>query len=103
VIGALAAVGLRRAGNDGRLLWLRGLREVEGVHRVADLLRDTGIESIEVQSGGPVPPADTVDVGEWTRPVLRSGRAVLLVEEARDHERSHWRVLGKDAVKRLSD
>ena len=30
VIGALAAVGLRRGGHDGRFIWLEGVRELQG-------------------------------------------------------------------------
>ena len=30
VIGALAAIGLRRGGHDGRFIWLEGVRELAG-------------------------------------------------------------------------
>ncbi|MEW6752717.1 MAG: hypothetical protein AB1505_17310 [Candidatus Latescibacterota bacterium] len=103
VIGALAAVGLRRAGNDGRCLWLPGLRELAGVHRAADLLASTGIEAVEDQGGTSVPPTAHIDVGSWARPVLRAGRAVLLVEEVSTDEHCEWRVLDREHLKRLSE
>ena len=37
IIGALAGIGLRRAGEDGRFLWLPGLRELSGVYPVTQL------------------------------------------------------------------
>ena len=39
VIGALAAVGLRAAGADGRFLWLRGIRELEPGHYTLSALK----------------------------------------------------------------
>ncbi len=44
VIGALAAVGLRHSGGDGRFLWLRGIREMTGVHTTAEILAQSGVE-----------------------------------------------------------
>ncbi|MBD2775203.1 ABC transporter substrate-binding protein [Iningainema tapete] len=32
IIGALAAVGLRKNGNDGRFIWVPGLYDLSGVH-----------------------------------------------------------------------
>jgi hypothetical protein len=37
IIGALAGLGLRRAGEDGRFLWLPSLRELSGVYPVTQL------------------------------------------------------------------
>ena len=40
VIGALAAVGLRKSGNDGRFIWLAGkeLRDFSGIYSAKELL-----------------------------------------------------------------
>lgn len=102
VIGALAGVGLRAAGEDGRFLWLPGLRETTGVHPAAALPVLTGIEACQTLDGLAIPPDDTVDVGTWCRPILRGGRAVLLVEPF-DGQPGAWRVAAKDAIKELSD
>lgn len=101
VIGALAAVGLRAAGDDGRFLWLPGLRELEGVHTAATLKDLAGIAGVETVSGDPVSGSARVDVGGWPRPVLKGGRAVLLVEEA-NHVECDWRAAPKDLVKQRS-
>lgn len=103
VIGALAGVGLCWAGNDGRYLWVRGLRELSGTYTVAALQRAAGVEVVCDQQGHPVPLAAQVDVGPWPRPILSDGKAVLLVEEVDHHDRSHWRVLAKDTIKALTE
>ena len=102
VIGAVAAVGLRAAGNDGRYLWLPGLREVGGVHTVAELRDAASIAEVQDLRGAPVGDAERVDVGDWPRPILLEGRAVLLVEEAEDDD-CGWRSAPRDLVKRRSD
>ncbi len=103
VIGALAAVGLRAEGNDGRFLWLKGLRELSGIYAAEQLRRAASIELIQTTAGVDVPPSDRIDVGEWVRPLLKNGQALLLVEEDTDRVHCEWRVLAKDAVKQLSD
>ena len=101
VIGALAAVGLRRAGHDGRFIWLEGVRELQGSCTAGTLLATTGIDSVESIDGRPVPADAIVCVDPWPRPVLLQGRAVLLTEEvAEGGERSGWRILGKEAIRR---
>jgi len=71
VIGSLAAIGLQKAGNDGRYLWLSGMRELTGIHSVKELLTLLRIESIETKQGIAVSVDDTIDVGEWFRPIRR--------------------------------
>ena len=102
VIGAVAAVGLRAAGSDGRYLWLPGLREIGGVHTVADLRALAAIAEVRDLRGIQVGDAERVDTGDWPRPILLEGRAVLLVEEAEDDD-CGWRSAPRDLVKRRSD
>jgi hypothetical protein len=45
VIGALAAVGLHREGNDGRFLWLPGLPGLQGRFIVSDILERARIDA----------------------------------------------------------
>jgi hypothetical protein len=101
VIGALAAVGLRRAGHDGRFLWLEGVRELTGTWTAGALLASTGIDSVESIDGTPLDHGATVTVDPWPRPVLLHGRAVLLTEPNGEvHERDGWRILSKEAIRR---
>ncbi len=101
VIGALAAIGLRRGGNDGRFLWVEGIRELTGTATAGALLATTGIDSVESVDGMPLPADAAVTVDPWPRPVLLQGRAVLLTERCGDkNESSGWRILSKEAIRR---
>jgi hypothetical protein len=99
IIGALAGVGLRQAGEDGRFLWLPGLRELRGEQPAARICADGHIDRICTLDGSELAPETLVDVGEWVRPVLRGGRATLYVEQK---ERG-WYSLSKDKVKGMAD
>lgn len=100
VIGALAAVGLHVSGNDGRFLWMEGLRELTGVYTVGQLYQAARIDSIRSMDGVELPMAARIDVSPWPRPVLIEGRVVLLVEEVRNNEQYDWRILPKDIIRR---
>lgn len=101
VIGALAAVGLRASGDDGRFLWLKGIREMSGVSTVEQLRQMTAIDAVQTIEGMEIPSTDRVELGLWLRPLLKAGRAVLLVEP---NDESHlWRVVEKERVKQLSN
>ena len=99
IIGALAGVGLRRAGEDGRFLWLPGLRELKGAYPVSQICLNGHINRVCTLDGADLTSETLVDVGKWVRPVLRGGRATLYVEE-QNHE---WYSLPKDRIKILSD
>jgi len=82
VIGALAAVGLAAAGDDGRVVAIRDHPDdLHGVHTVAQLLV-AGVDEIrEMDSGRPVGDG-LIDVGKRLRPNRRDGRIVLFVGPA---------------------
>jgi hypothetical protein len=102
VIGALAAVGLRTGGNDGRFLWLPALRETAGVHRASELMQRLHLDAIETETGTTVDGHERIAVGEWLRPLMRGGRKTMLVQET-VHEDYRWSGLGKERLKQLSD
>ncbi len=99
IIGALAGVGLRREGNDGRFLWLPGLRELKGRYRIDEIHAKANVDRVCTLNDENLSPETLIDVGEWARPVLRGGQATLFVEE-QNHE---WSILPKDRVKNLSN
>jgi hypothetical protein len=100
IIGALAAVGLRAGGDDGRFLWLKGIREISGVFTVGQLQKMIPIDVVQTLEGAEIPPDDRVDLGPWIRPVLKAGRAVLFVEPG--DEAHLWHVAEKERIKQLS-
>ncbi|MCC7410036.1 MAG: hypothetical protein IT495_00170 [Gammaproteobacteria bacterium] len=100
VIGALAAVGLHEAGDDGRYIWVRGLRELAHTRlRVAEVLACTGVERLATPAGEtPAGGDEQVDLGPWPRPVRIGGRAVLLIERSANDD-AVWQVLAKEHIK----
>ncbi len=102
VIGALAAIGLRAAGEDGRFLWLPGLRELSGTATVADLWEQACIEIVQSVEGVPLAPQTLIELGNWVRPVLHGGKAVLLVESSAG-DANRWRVAARDIIKQRSE
>ena len=84
VIGALAAVGLRAEGEDGRFLDLGRIRDLTGAVRVQELL-DAGVASVRGRDGATPDPGDLVETLDWVRPRLLGGRPVLLIERSADH------------------
>ena len=88
VIGALAAVGLRAQGEDGRFIDLGRIRELGDRVRVRELL-DAGVEDVRA-GAAERPAADSwVQTFGWVRPRLLGGRAVLLIEREEEHD-SEW-------------
>ena len=99
IIGALSGVGLHHQGNDGRFLWLPGLRELRGKLSASEICARGHIDCVRTLNGSVLHPKTVVDVGEWIRPVLRDGLATLYVEE-QNHE---WHIISKDHIKSLSN
>ena len=107
LIGSLAAVGLNAHGHDGRLLWLRGIRELAGQRLAARELEER--IGLQVQTcDGLRPTAGTADagdieLGDWPRAVYRGHVPVLLVENNNEQERgARWRCIARERVKQLS-
>ncbi|MBI5962657.1 MAG: ABC transporter substrate-binding protein [Chloroflexi bacterium] len=99
IIGALSAIGLHRAGNDGRYLWLPGLRDLEGKYQAREICMKGHIDRICTVEHKDLSAETMVDVGEWVRPILRDGKSTLYVEE----KNNEWYIISKDRIKSLSN
>jgi len=102
VIGALAAVGLRYYGNDGRVLWLPNLRELEGVFIASELKKMTGIETIRTIDGKNVSKNHYIEVGEWCRPIIENKKITLLVEKAKNNQ-YEYKSASKEYIKSITE
>lgn len=100
VIGSLAAVGLRHAGEDGRFLLIGTLREMKGPQTRAALeAAGVGVFRCE-NSENLTGPNDLIDVGNWCRAVMVHGEPTLLIEEVVSHATEcRWRILPKERIK----
>lgn len=99
IIGSLAAIGLHRSGDDGRYLWLPGLRELKGKYLAHEICSLGNIDRVCTLEQVELAPDSVIDVGDWIRPILKNGKATLYVEE-KNHE---WNIVAKDRIKRLSN
>lgn len=104
VIGALAAVGLRKSGEDGRCIWLSGkeLRDLGGVYSVREISTITGIDAVIDLDRGMIPTEDKIEMGEWVRPVIKQNRVLLIVEKNSDKHDCNWKVASPDYIKNIS-
>jgi tRNA(Ile2) C34 agmatinyltransferase TiaS len=90
IIGALAAVGLAATGEDGRFIWVRQIRDLQGVQPVEALVA-AGVAGVQTLAGEAVA-GGLINTTNKIRPALRDGQPVLLVEPAG----AHWRVVQQD-------
>ena len=83
VIGALAGVGLRLGGNDGRF---KGRIDIsEGDWTVGELLDNQAVDRVQTDSGKKLGQADQVKVSGKVKTVFVDYQSVLLVEKEGEH------------------
>ncbi len=89
VIGALAAVGLAKGGNDGRIVQIgQWPDDIAGTQEVAPL-NDRGVE-IRCLATGALVTSGLIDVGKHLRPNFRQGKIVLFVQPANETCVHEW-------------
>ncbi|OBJ26067.1 hypothetical protein [Mycobacterium sp. 1245801.1] len=99
--GALAAVGLHLSGNDGLFITLPGIRKLPDRATIETVFDLTPIDLARDDAFRQPRPGEMIDLGDWVRPVLLDGLAVLLLEPPRpqgDGTRS-WRTAPRAVVK----
>lgn len=103
IIGALSAVGLHASGSDGRLLWLKGVREMtDRIVGLGEVFATTGLNIVQSIEGEVLTdPALSIAMGSWPRAVWMNGEAVLIVERGEEHDGADWRVAGKHYLKQF--
>lgn len=102
VLGALAAVGLQLSGNDGLFITLPGLADLPYEATVDELLAKVPIDDVRDAVGRRPGPGEQVELGDWVRPVLLEGRAVLLLDPPQElpDGRRRWRTAPRAVVKK---
>jgi hypothetical protein len=83
VIGALASVGLRHWGNEGRFIDMPGLRQIPRLVTI-EVFSRLGIAVVHKRNGCMPQFNDTYDTLDWVRPRLENAKPVLLVEWSSD-------------------
>jgi hypothetical protein len=106
IIGALAAVGLRKSGNDGRFVWVKGreLRELTNkIYSIGDLKKITILDAAVDLDGNQIPDSNKIYTGEWYRPVLKNNQITIFAESINGKTDYEWSVLSKEQLKSISD
>jgi hypothetical protein len=102
IIGSLAAVGLRKYGNDGRFLLLKGMRELTGDFKISEIFEKTGVQEVLSIDNEKLPLESDVYLAEWWRPVLKNNKIVIFVEPKKEDEHG-WQIVTKDYIKSISN
>lgn len=106
IIGALAAVGLRAGGNDGRFIWRKGKKELrELVPAIVDiqvLMEELDLDSIESLEGEIPKPQDKIYINEWVRPLLKNNKAILIAEKTINNDEYEWEITSKGIIRIIS-
>jgi tRNA(Ile2) C34 agmatinyltransferase TiaS len=104
IIGALAAVGLRHSGNDGRFIWLpeTDLREVKGVYKAQELLTLNIADCIITKDNNILNNNQGIYMGDWVRPLLNKNQKTIIVEKSENENNYEWQVASKDYIKSIS-
>lgn len=99
VVGALAGIGLRIGGNDGRLKGCITLGTPGEIRSVATLLEHPIVEAVSGLHGAVPVHADQVVLGDKVKTVLLEGKSVLLVEKTGDLS-APWRTCTRQELKK---
>ncbi len=107
IIGALAAVGLRKGGDDGRFIWInstKNLRDIEmRIHSINVIKSIAGIDIVQNSDTEVIELSDRVFLNNWARPILRNNKSVLLVDKILNNKDYEWKCSAKELVKRVSN
>lgn len=106
VIGALAAVGLRKGGNDGRFIWLKGKQELRdipsGIYSIKQLKKELQLNKVLTKNEELVNDQHLIFIDEWIRPIHKNHQKILIVEKALNTQTYEWKVASKDYIKSIS-
>ena len=102
IIGSLAAVGLRYDGNDGRILWLNNLREINGEYKSKEIFQKIDIEQIVDENFNKISDDATIEMGDWVRPIVRNKKITLIVKKVDNYE-NKFITASKEFIKSISE
>lgn len=101
VIGALAGIGLRLSGNDGRFRGRLKIGNINDVITVSDIKLQTSVDIVQSLTGYRLEDHDSVRLGEKVKAVLMGGKTVMLVcPSGSDNGGPHWQTCTKEQLKR---
>lgn len=99
IIGALAGIGLRWTGNDGRFKGMVKIRTENNIATVGQLLARTNIDLVKTLGGKVLTEDERVGLGNKVKTVLLDHKCVLLVSPAEDFEDVQWQTCSMKSLK----
>lgn len=106
MIGALAAVGLRAGGNDGRFIWRKRQKELrdieEGIATVKEIMSELDLDGIMSLENEIAAADDKILLNEWVRPILKNNKALLIAEKNDNNDEYEWKLTSKEVIRNIS-
>ncbi|MHC1702413.1 MAG: hypothetical protein AB9846_00770 [Tenuifilaceae bacterium] len=105
IIGAMAAVGLRASGNDGRFVGLKGtdVRLINGIKTPFEIKKLVHLHQIVSSEGEIIEDHSLISLDGWLRPVHHEGLITLIVNKIYDNEEYSYQLATKEYIKSISD
>jgi hypothetical protein len=101
VVGALAGIGLRLSGNDGRMKgWLR-IETQDGLASVADVMAQTSLGGVRTMEGELLTAGEMVEVDSKPKAVFLDGQIYLMVSPVTDGGPVNWRTTPRSQLKKF--
>ncbi len=103
VVGALAGIGLRLGGNDGRLKGWLDIRTRDGRATVGEILSQVPLQGVRTMDGAILGPEQMVAVDDKPKAVLIDGGTYLMVSPEREAcaEGVRWRTTPRHQLKKF--
>ena len=103
VIGALAGVGLRLAGTDGRVRGKYFQKQKNRVMTVGDILAQSTIDLVTTAQGVVIENEETVLLNEKVKGIYKDEKSVLLVEPNQtENTAARWQNCSMDYIKSIT-
>jgi hypothetical protein len=99
VIGALAGVGLRLTGNDGRFKGNHKMNSSNKIVTVKEILEVTTIDIVRTQAGLILDDEEEVMIGDKLKSILLNHQRALLVESVKVNGNMMWQPCSGSTLK----
>lgn len=101
VVGALAGIGLRMSGNDGRLKGWLDIQTENGLVTVGEILSQVSLQGVRTMDGLILDTEELVEVDKKPKAVLVDGGTYLMVSPVSGDAAVRWRTTPRQQLKRF--
>jgi len=101
VIGALAGIGLRMSGNDGRIKGWFDIPNQDGVAKVADIVDRFKLGGVRTMGGELLKKDALVTIGKKPKAVFLEGKPYLMVSPADETASIRWQTSSRRELKQF--